>query len=142
MKSVRLFFLLGTASAINTIAAHQEPVASSSDKMRLPFSSSSEKAGHSPASSERFEQPHDVPYQTEGYDDDLHVECPPHTTERKLVSRIDYHIIPVLCILYLLAFLDRVNISNANVFGLSKELELEGNQYNVALVIFFVPYVL
>jgi MFS family permease len=35
-----------------------------------------------------------------------------------------------------------VNIANANVFGLSKELNLLGNKYNTALVIFFVPYVL
>jgi hypothetical protein len=33
----------------------------------------------------------------------------------------------------------RVNISNANVFGLSKDLGLEGLQYNISLVIFFVP---
>ncbi|SMR61005.1 unnamed protein product [Zymoseptoria tritici ST99CH_1E4] len=83
---------------------------------------------------------------TPGYaDDDFHpgeVICPPNTTERKLLMKIDLHIIPVLCILYLLAFLDRVNISNANVFGLSADLGLEGNQYNTALVIFFVPYVL
>ena len=38
--------------------------------------------------------------------------------------------------------LDRVNISNANVFGLSKELNLGGNKYNNALVVFFVPYIL
>jgi hypothetical protein len=63
--------------------------------------------------------------------------------------------------MYLLAFLDRsvhffipwaepvaecstsVNIANANVFGLSKELKMEGgNKYNTALVIFFVPYIL
>lgn len=35
-----------------------------------------------------------------------------------------------------------MNIANANVFGLTKELGLEGDQYNTALVIFFVPYVL
>ncbi|KAK5688923.1 High-affinity nicotinic acid transporter [Elasticomyces elasticus] len=76
------------------------------------------------------------------YDDDLHVECPPHTTEAKLVRKIDSHVIPCLCIMYLLAFLDRVNIANANVYGLAKQLGLTGNEYNVALVIFFVPYVL
>ncbi|KAK4575146.1 High-affinity nicotinic acid transporter [Recurvomyces mirabilis] len=82
-------------------------------------------------------------YPTTGeYDDDLHVECPPHTTERKLVSRIDLHVIPCLCIMYLLAFLDRVNIANANVYGLAKQLHLTGDQYNIALVIFFVPYIL
>lgn len=38
--------------------------------------------------------------------------------------------------------LSRVNISNANVYGLSKELGLVSDQYNIALVIFFVPYIL
>jgi len=70
------------------------------------------------------------------------VQCPPHTTEAKLVRRIDLHVIPFLCIMYLLAFLDRVNIANAKVFGLSQDLKLTGNRYNVALVIFFVPYIL
>ena len=35
------------------------------------------------------------------------VACPPHTTEAKLVTRIDLHVVPFLCIMYLLAFLDR-----------------------------------
>ena len=35
-----------------------------------------------------------------------------------------------------------VNIANANVFYLSEDLELTGDRYNVALVIFFVPYIL
>lgn len=43
----------------------------------------------------------------QSYNDDLHVQCPPHTTERKLVTKIDFHVVPFLCILYLLAFLDR-----------------------------------
>ncbi|KAF2280629.1 MFS general substrate transporter [Westerdykella ornata] len=87
-----------------------------------------------------------VPPKYDGYDDEAVVEpiqCPAHTTERKLVTRIDLHVIPFLCIMYLLAFLDRVNIANANVFGLSKELNIaNGNKYNTALVIFFVPYIL
>lgn len=29
------------------------------------------------------------------------------TTERKLMAKIDWHILPCLCVLYLLAFLDR-----------------------------------
>lgn len=30
-----------------------------------------------------------------------------NTTERKLMAKIDWHILPCLCVLYLLAFLDR-----------------------------------
>ncbi|KAK2787353.1 hypothetical protein FQN52_007257 [Onygenales sp. PD_12] len=66
-----------------------------------------------------------------------------HTTEKKLMAKIDFHILPVLCVLYLLAFLDRVNISNAAIFGLRKDLGIEdGTKYNTALTIFFVPYIL
>ncbi|KAK2801690.1 hypothetical protein FQN50_007603 [Emmonsiellopsis sp. PD_5] len=66
-----------------------------------------------------------------------------HTTEKKLMAKIDFHILPVLCVLYLLAFLDRVNISNAAIFGLRKDLDIEdGTKYNTALTIFFVPYIL
>ncbi|KAI1335145.1 MFS general substrate transporter [Xylariaceae sp. FL0016] len=73
--------------------------------------------------------------------DELHVQCPPHTTERKVVTRIDWRVVPFLCILYLLAFLDRVNIANARSFGLEKDLDLEKVEYNTALTMFFVPYV-
>lgn len=31
--------------------------------------------------------------------------CPPSTTDRKLMAKIDFHVIPFLCIMYLLAFL-------------------------------------
>ena len=63
------------------------------------------------------------------------------TTERKLMAKVDLHVVPVLTILYLLAFLDRVNIGNARIFGLEDDLGLTGTQYNTALTIFFVPYV-
>lgn len=74
--------------------------------------------------------------------DELHVVCPSHTTEKKLMAKIDLRVIPFLCILYLLAFLDRVNIANARSFGLAKDLNLRTLEYNTALTIFFVPYVL
>ena len=78
---------------------------------------------------------------TEREYDELHVVCPPHTTEKKLMAKIDLRVIPFLCILYLLAFLDRVNIANARSFGLVKDLNLVNTEYNTALTIFFVPYV-
>jgi hypothetical protein len=39
--------------------------------------------------------------------DPNNVPCPAHTTERKLLRRIDLHVIPWLVLLYWLAFLDR-----------------------------------
>ncbi|KAG9232513.1 major facilitator superfamily domain-containing protein [Amylocarpus encephaloides] len=74
--------------------------------------------------------------------DELNVVCPSHTTEARLMRKIDLRVIPFLCILYLLAFLDRVNIANARSFGLQKELNLQPLDYNTALTIFFVPYII
>lgn len=50
-----------------------------------------------------------------GYDPN-NVQCPAHTTERKLLARIDLHVIPFLVLLYWLAFLDRyVNVAKLHV---------------------------
>lgn len=46
-----------------------------------------------------------------------------------------------LCILYLLAFLDRTNIGNAKVAHLTEDLNLRlPDQYNQTLTIFFISY--
>ncbi|CAL1694005.1 unnamed protein product [Somion occarium] len=66
----------------------------------------------------------------------------PGVSKSKVLRKIDIRLVPVLCALYLLAFLDRVNIGNAALFNLRQDLKLGGNEYNTALVIFFVPYVL
>ncbi|CAJ2501277.1 Uu.00g041300.m01.CDS01 [Anthostomella pinea] len=61
--------------------------------------------------------------------------------DRKLLRRLDFMLIPWLCILYLLAFLDRTNIGNAKVAGLADDLHLKlPGQYNATLTIFFVSY--
>ncbi|KAL4912500.1 putative MFS transporter [Aspergillus aurantiobrunneus] len=65
------------------------------------------------------------------------------TTERKLMAKIDWHVVPCLCIMYLLAFLDRVNISNAATLGMTTDLNMQGGtKLNTALTIFFVPYII
>ena len=71
----------------------------------------------------------DIPRAEAEYDDDLGVQCPSHTSQRRLVSKIDLRLIPVLSIMYLLAFLDRTNIANAAVFGLQKDLGLTGRNH-------------
>ncbi|KAK6827491.1 hypothetical protein PG987_010832 [Apiospora arundinis] len=62
--------------------------------------------------------------------------------EAKLLRKIDLHVLPILFIVYLVAFLDRANMSNALTLGLPTELGLTGQQPNVSLTIFFVPYIL
>ncbi|KAJ5937114.1 Major facilitator superfamily domain general substrate transporter [Penicillium verhagenii] len=62
--------------------------------------------------------------------------------DKKLVRRIDYHLLPWLCLLYALSLIDRTNIPSAKIAGMSEDLNLNGNRYSVALVVFFAPYLL
>jgi len=62
-------------------------------------------------------------------------EMYPDIDESALIRRIDIRVIPVLVVLYLFTYLDRVNIANAAVYGMADDLGLVGNQYNVALTI-------
>jgi hypothetical protein len=48
----------------------------------------------------------------------------------------------MLSVLYLVSHLDRANIGNAKIAGLTEDLGLSGIQYNIALSLFFIPYVL
>lgn len=62
--------------------------------------------------------------------------------DKKLVRRIDFHLLPWLCLLYALSLIDRTNISSAKIAGMSEDLNLIGNRYSVALVVFFATYLL
>ncbi|GMM37942.1 hypothetical protein DASC09_052670 [Saccharomycopsis crataegensis] len=60
---------------------------------------------------------------------------------RKLMWKVDCCVVPPLALLYFLSFLDRVNASNAKVYGITKSLNLTGDQFNTCLTVFFVPYI-
>ncbi|KAA1477432.1 MFS general substrate transporter [Dentipellis sp. KUC8613] len=49
---------------------------------------------------------------------------------------------PIAVILYLASYIDRANIGNAKVLGMYKALGLTSTQYNAALSVFFVGYVI
>src|SRR5436190_17592806 len=63
------------------------------------------------------------------------------TAEKDLVLKCDKHIIPILCVLFLLSFLDRINIGNARLQGLEQDLHMAGQDFSIALLIFFIPYI-
>lgn len=62
--------------------------------------------------------------------------------ERKLVWKLDTRILPVLAVMYLFNALDKANLGNAKTAGLEKDLGMVDEDYNLALSIFFIPYVL
>lgn len=50
--------------------------------------------------------------------------------ENAVLRKMDIRLIPMLSMLYLLAFLDRGNIGNAKIEGLVDDLHMTGSQYN------------
>lgn len=50
------------------------------------------------------------------------------------MAKVDLRLIPVLSVLYLLAFIDRTNIANAAVYGFTTDLGTPkgSNDYNTA----------
>lgn len=61
--------------------------------------------------------------------------------DRKLLRKLDWYLIPTMTLLYLLSFLDRVNIGQAKLDGLTKSLNLTSHEYNTCLSVFFILYV-
>jgi len=67
-------------------------------------------------------------------------DSPPSATidpavERKLLLKLDLCIYPILFIVYMMSFLDRINISNAKIQGMALELDISGNHFNIALFV-------
>ncbi|KAJ4524882.1 hypothetical protein HRR83_000520 [Exophiala dermatitidis] len=62
--------------------------------------------------------------------------------EKALVRKIDIRLIPTVIIIYILNYLDRNNIAAARLAGLEDELKLHGTQYQTAVSILFIGYLL
>lgn len=62
--------------------------------------------------------------------------------ERRVVRKTDMNLVPLVMALYLLAFLDRSNIGNARIAGMSTDLNLIGDRYDWLLTIFYIPYII
>ncbi|KAG5353153.1 hypothetical protein C0989_009797 [Termitomyces sp. Mn162] len=95
---------------------------------------------------------------SESLRNDKYVETP---EDSKLTRKLDLRLIPIFTTLYLLSFLDRTNIGNAKwdrrigngwlaasslreylIVECAQELEISGSEYNTALALYFVAYVL
>lgn len=70
--------------------------------------------------------------------EEIHIDP---SLDKRITRKFDKHIVPWLFGLWLLAFIDRSNIGNARIDGLATELNLDGNKFNIALAIFYIPYI-
>ncbi|KAJ5115797.1 permease of the major facilitator superfamily [Penicillium angulare] len=62
--------------------------------------------------------------------------------EKKLRRRIDFLIMPLVILVYLMNYIDRNNYAAAKLQGLETDLNLNGQQYQTGLSILFVAYIL
>lgn len=70
--------------------------------------------------------------------------------EKRILRKLDRHLLPGVCVLYLLSFLDRSNVANARLEGLlnprddpdAPGLGMTVNQYLTGLTLFFIGYIL
>lgn len=61
----------------------------------------------------------------------LSIETHTHTYKWRLM--------PMLAILYLVTYIDKANIGNAKIEGMLPDLKMTGEEYNIALSIYFIP---
>ncbi|KAI8140043.1 major facilitator superfamily domain-containing protein [Fennellomyces sp. T-0311] len=74
-----------------------------------------------------------------GYSED---DQPMSTEERALVRKIDFFVMPIICTINLLQFIDKSTINYAAVMGFKEDLNLVGNQYSLLGSIFYLGYLL
>ncbi|KZO96695.1 putative MFS transporter [Calocera viscosa TUFC12733] len=62
--------------------------------------------------------------------------------EKTIGWKLDTCLLPLLTLMYLCNALDKGNVANAKTDGMDVDLGFVGNQYNILLSVFFVPFVL
>jgi hypothetical protein len=73
---------------------------------------------------------------------DIYPVVPTAQQDRTLTNKIDLKLTPILVLLYLICFLDRTNITNPRIAGITTGLNMPPTGYNTALWIFYIPFVL
>ncbi|UKZ83898.1 hypothetical protein TrVFT333_011713 [Trichoderma virens FT-333] len=61
--------------------------------------------------------------------------------QKNIIKRIDRRLVVILGFMYTVSLMDRTNLGSANIAGMSKELVLINNRYNIANLVFFTTYI-
>ncbi|KAK7056452.1 hypothetical protein VNI00_003007 [Paramarasmius palmivorus] len=61
--------------------------------------------------------------------------------EKRLLRKLDWRLIPLFTLIYCTNFVDRTAIGNAKIAGIEKDLNMTGFDYNVALTVFYIFYI-
>lgn len=60
---------------------------------------------------------------------------------RRILLKVDTRVLPILALLFLCSFLDRTNVGNAKLYGLTEDLHMTNLQYNQGLAVFYATYI-
>ncbi|KAF9792773.1 MFS general substrate transporter [Thelephora terrestris] len=58
----------------------------------------------------------------------------------RLRRKLDWHLLPLMCVLYLVTFIDKITLGQSAVLGIIKSNHLSANQFNWLGTIFFLSY--
>ncbi|KAM3074430.1 Allantoate permease, variant 2 [Clarireedia jacksonii] len=73
-----------------------------------------------------------------GHDGEMIVMTP--EMEKKLLRKIDWNLMPMLCVVYGLNYLDKTTLSYASIMGLQTSLHLKGDNYQWLGSMFYIGY--
>ncbi|KAL2810160.1 major facilitator superfamily domain-containing protein [Aspergillus granulosus] len=60
--------------------------------------------------------------------------------EKRVLRKLDIVLIPLMGICYMMQFMDKLALSQATLFGLREDLNLQGDQYSWASAVFYFGY--
>lgn len=66
------------------------------------------------------------------------IDTPSQEERDAYIRKLDFHIMPIVFVIYMLSVLDRSNLGNAHQAGLDDGIGLVGNQYNLLGTIFYI----
>jgi hypothetical protein len=58
--------------------------------------------------------------------------------EDAVIRKLDWHLMPLIFLLYSLSVLDRSNLGNARLAGLTKDIDLSGRRYDWLATVFYI----
>lgn len=95
-----------------------------------------------------IEKVEDLPPYPESPDGGAHKEAaasfvhPTPEEEARIIRKLDSRLLPLVFVLYSLSVLDRSNLGNAKLAGMTKDIDLGGNHYDLLGTIFYIAYIL
>ncbi|KAM0807003.1 putative Major facilitator superfamily domain-containing protein [Seiridium cardinale] len=68
--------------------------------------------------------------------------APTAEEEARVIRKLDWRLMPMIFLIYMLSVLDRSNLGNAYVAGLTESIDLSGTRYAMLGTVFYISYII